>query len=121
MLEECLGNEIDFQDEILNLLVPGANHQVAKTLTIEKTLEEGSRNPVNIRRDEGVFRLRPDITSSRCLEDVLIKMNIFALVISLHKTSSRRLQDVLQKSLQGIFKTPSRPLEAIFKASSKAF
>ena len=51
-------------------------------------------------------------------EDVLIKANIFALVIRLQKTFSRRLQDVLVKTdmfviaicLQGVFKTSSRRL-----------
>ena len=62
--------------------------------------------------------------SSSSSEDVLIKMNMFALALHLQKTSSRRLgqdqyirlghtssrrlQDVLQKRLQDIFKTFSR-------------
>ena len=57
------------------------------------------------RRLEDVFRLR--------LPDVLIKTNIFALLIRLQKTSSRRLQDVLIKTnifvlvirLQDVFRT----------------
>ena len=52
--------------------------------------------------------------SSSSSEDVLIKMNIFNLpnifVLAIHlqgvfKTFSRRLQDVFQRYLQGVFKT----------------
>ena len=63
----------------------------------------------------------------RRLQDVLIKTNIFALVIRLQKTSSKRLlqdvlvktnlcvlairlQDVLQKRLQDVFKKSSKRL-----------
>ena len=57
------------------------------------------------RRLENVFRLR--------LPDVLIKTNIFVLLIRLQKTCSRRLQDVLIKTniivlvihLQDVFNT----------------
>ena len=38
------------------------------------------------------------------LQDVLIKTNIFTLVIHLQKTSSRHLQDVLKRCLQDVFK-----------------
>ena len=74
--------------------------------------------PANIRLDEDVFRLRVQKTSSRRLQDVLIKTNIFAILIRLQKMSSRRLQDVLIKTnifvlfirLQDVFKTSSRSL-----------
>ena len=72
------------------------------------------------RRLEDVFRLRLQKTSSRCLQDVLIKTNMFALALRLQKTSSRRLgqdqyirlghmssrhlQDILQRYLQDVFK-----------------
>ena len=79
------------------------------------------------RRLEDVFPLRLQKTSSRRLQDVLIKMNIFTLVIRLQKASSRRLgqeryirlghtssrrfqtssgclQDDLQRCLQDVFK-----------------
>ena len=88
------------------------------------------RIPANIRLDEDVFHLRLQKTSSRRLQDVLIKTNMFALALRLQdvlvktnifvlairlqdvfKTFSRRLQDVLQKRLQGIFKTSSRRFE----------
>ena len=95
---------------------------------------------------EDDFRLRLQNTSSRRLEDFLIKTNIFALVIRLQdvlvktnifvvaicfqdvfKTSSRRpqdvlprhLQDVLQKLPQDIYKTSSRLFQDIFKTSIK--
>ena len=58
--------------------------------------------------------LRLQRTSSRRLQDVLVKTNIFVLAIRLQdvfKTFSRRLQDV--------FKTSSRPLQGVFKTSSR--
>ena len=91
-------------------------------------------HPANICLDEDVwrcledvFRLRLQKTSfktsfvfgfRRRLQDVLIKTNIFALVIRLQKTFSRRLQDVFVKTnvfalaihLQDVFKTSWRPL-----------
>ena len=82
--------------------------------------------PANIRLDEDVFRLRVQKTSSRRLQDVLIKTNIFPILIRLQKTSwsrpiysscsyvfktsSRRLQEVLPRCLQNVFKTSSRRL-----------
>ena len=82
-------------------------------------------NPANIRLDEDVFRLRLQKTSSRRLQDVLIKTNMFTLALCLQKTSSRRLQDVLAKTnifvlaipLQDVFKTFSRHLQDVFKTS----
>ena len=72
--------------------------------------------------------LSPNI---RLDEDVLIKKNIFALVLRLQKTFwsrpmysswpyifktfSRRLQGVLQKRVQDIFQTSSRSSEDVFK------
>ena len=41
VLEECLENELDSDDEPLNVLVPEANY-VVEDPTIEKTLEDGS-------------------------------------------------------------------------------
>ena len=87
------------------------------------------------KRLEEVFRLRLQQTFSRGLQDVLIKTKIFILLTRLQKTSSRcfyqdqyiplghtssrRLQDVLQKRLQGIFKTSSRHFWDVFKTSSR--
>ena len=84
------------------------------------------------------FRLRLQKTSSRRLQNVLIKTNIFALVIRLRKTSSRRLQDILIKTnifvlvirlrdvfktflarLQDVLETSSKRLQDIFKTSCK--
>ena len=59
-------------------------------------------------------------TSSRRLQGVLIKTNIFVLAIRLKgvfKTSSRRLQDVLPRRLQHVLKTSSRHFQDIFKTS----
>ena len=74
-----------------------------------------------------VFCLRLQKTSSRRLQDVLMKANIFLLIIRLQKTSSRRLQDVLVKTnifvlsirLQDVFKTSSRRFQDVFKTSSR--
>ena len=68
-------------------------------------------------------------------EDVLIKTNIFALVIRLQKTSwsrpvysfwpyvfklsSRRFQDVFKTSCKNIFKASSRCFQDVFKMSSR--
>ena len=87
-------------------------------------------NPVNIRLDEDVFGLRLQKTSSRCLQDVLIKTNIFALVIRLQDVFIKtnifvlviRLQDVFKTSstrFQDLFKTSSRCFENVFKTSSR--
>ena len=82
-------------------------------------------NPANIRLDEDVFRLRLQKTSLRRLQGVLMKTNIFLLIIRLQNTSSRRLQDVLVNTnifvlsihLQDVFKTFSRQLQDVFKTS----
>ena len=42
MLEQSIENGLDFDDELLNLLVPEANYNVVEKQTIEKTLEEGT-------------------------------------------------------------------------------
>ena len=71
----------------------------------------------------------------RRLQDVLIKTNIFALLIRLQKTSwsrpiysswsyvfktcSRRFQDVFKTSCQDDFKTSSRHFEDVFKTFSR--
>ena len=67
------------------------------------------------RRLDDVFRLRLQKTSSRRLQDVLIKTNMFALALRLQKTSSRRLdQDEYVRlsltSSEDVFKTSSRRL-----------
>ena len=77
---------------------------------------------------EDVFGLR--------LQDVLIKTNIFALLIHLQKMSSRllhqdqyirlsiRFQDVFKTSsrhLQDVFKTFWKRLQDVFKTSSRRF
>ena len=114
-------------------------------LTCRREFIIDSSNPPNIRLDEDVLKtpwrhlsssssedvfkrnifalaIRLQKTSSRRLQDVLVKTNIFVLAIRLQdvfKTFSRRLQDVLQKRLQDIFKTSSRRFEDIFKTSWK--
>ena len=69
---------------------------------------ESQRNPENIRLDEDVLKTSFVCVFRRRLQDLLVKTNIFVLVIHLQdvfKTFSRRLQDVLQKRFQDIFKT----------------
>ena len=106
--------------------------------TIKKSLWlrlDYSPIPANIRLDEDVFRLRLRKTSSRGLQDVLIKTNIFTLDIPLQKTSSRRLdqdqyirlghtssrrlQDVFKASSRRLTKTFSRSLQNVFRTSCK--
>ena len=82
-------------------------------------------SPPNIRLDEDILKTSFVFVFRTCLQDVLIKANIFALVIRLQKTFSRRLQDVLVKTnifvlairLQDVFKTFSRRLQDVFKTS----
>ena len=79
------------------------------------------------KRPEDVFRLHLQKTSSRPLQGVLIKTNIFTLLIHFQKMPSRRLQDVLIKTnifvlvicLQDVFKTFSRRLQDVFKTFSR--
>ena len=82
---------------------------------------------------EDVFRLRLQKMSSRRLQDVFIKTNIFALLIRLQKTSWRRLdqdqytrlghtssrhfQDVFKTAWKNVFKTSSRSFQKVFKTS----
>ena len=87
------------------------------------------------RRLEDVFHLRLQKTSWRSLQDVLIKTNIFTLVIRLQKaswsrpiysswpyvfkTSSRRFQDVFKTYSRRLAITSSRHFEDVFKKSCK--
>ena len=82
------------------------------------------------KRLEDLFRLHLPKTSLRCLQEVLIKTNIFLLIIRLQKTSWRRLQEVFKTSswrLQDAFKTFSRHvgktslrrLQDVFKTYSR--
>ena len=94
-------------------------------------MTQQGNNPANIRLDEDVLKASFVFVFRRRLEDVLIKTNMFALTLRLHKTSSIRLQDVLVKtnifalairlqdvfktSCQDVFKTFSRHLQDVFK------
>ena len=74
------------------------------------------------KRLQGVFRLRLQKTSSRPLQDVLIKTNIFVLNINLQdafKTFSRRFQVVFKTSCKIFLKTSSRRVQDMFKTCSK--
>ena len=70
------------------------------------------------RRLEDLFRLRLQKTSSRRLQDVLIKTNMFALALRLQKTSWSR---PIYLSWPYVFKTSSRRLQDVFKTSSRRF
>ena len=78
------------------------NHRSQQTFVLMKT---------SWRRLEDDFRLRFQKTSSRRLQEVLIKTNIFVLVI--------HLQDVFKTSCQDVFKTSSRYLQDVFKTFSR--
>ena len=86
-----------------------------------------SKHSSGWRRLEDVFRLRLPKTSSRRLQDVLIKTNMFTLALCLQKTSSRRLGEdqyirlgyTSSRRLQDVFKTSSRHLQDVFKTSSR--
>ena len=57
-------------------------------------------------------------TSSRRLQDVLVKSNIFVLAIHLQdvfKTSCKNVFKTSSRHLQDVFKTPSRYLQDVFK------
>ena len=75
------------------------------------------------RRLEDVFRLHLQKTYSRHFQDVLIKTNIFASLICLQKTSSRRLdQDkyiCLGHTSSRLLKTSPRRLQVVLKTSSR--
>ena len=102
--------------------------------------------PANIRLDEDVFktsfvfvfrrRLQDVFKMSwsrriyspysyvfrRCFQDVLIKTNIFVLIIHLQKffqTFSRGLQGAIKTSCKNVFKTSSRRLQDILKMLSR--
>ena len=78
-------------------------------------------NPANIRLDEDVLKTSLVFVfgrSLRCLKDVLIKTNIFALLTRLQKTPSSR---PIYSSWSYVFKTSSRHLQHVFKTSSRIF
>ena len=82
----------------------------------------------NIGLDEGVrcledvFHFRLQKTSSRRLQDVVIKSNIFTLLICLQKTFSRHFQDFFKTSSRRIAKTYILPrcLQDVFKTSLRS-
>ena len=75
------------------------------------------------RRLEDIIRLCLQKTSSRRLQNVLIKTNIIALVIRLQdvfaKASPRHLQNVFKTTCKNVFKTSSRRLQDVLKTSSR--
>ena len=78
-------------------------------------------------RLEDVLKTSFAFVFERRLQNVLMKTNIFLLIIRLQKTSSRRLgQDqyirlgyTSSRRLQDVFKTSSRHLQDVFKTSSR--
>ena len=68
--------------------------------------------PANIRLDEDFLKTSLVFVFRRRLQDVLIKMNILALLIRLQKTSSRRLH---QDQHIRLGHTSSKRLEDVFK------
>ena len=71
--------------------------------------------PANICLDEDIFKTSWTRVSSSSSEDVLIKTNLFALVMHFQKTSSRRLD---WDEYIRLGHTSSRHLQDVFKTSS---
>ena len=89
------------------------------------TAEDGIAYPANIRLDEDSWRCLASSSSedvSRHLdEDQYIRLGhtSWRRFQEVLKTSSRGLQDVLQKRLQSILKTSSKHLQDVFKTFSR--
>ena len=87
--------------------------------------------PPNLHLNKDVLKTSFAFVFRRRYQDVLIKTNIFTLVIRLQKTSSRRFKTswsrpiysfwpyVFKTSSKTVFKTSSRRLQNVFKASCK--
>ena len=91
--------------------------------------------PANIRPDKDVLKKSFVFVFRKRLQDVLIKTNVFVLIIRLQKTPSRhlqdvlvranifvlaiRLQDVFKTSCKNVFNTSSRRLQGVLKTSCK--
>ena len=91
--------------------------------------------PANIRPDKDFLKKSFVFVFRKRLQDVLIKTNVFVLIIRLQKTPSRhlqdvlvranifvlaiRLQDVFKTSCKNVFNTSSRRLQGVLKTSCK--
>ena len=104
------------------LFIRGSYNQntVISGKTLFNSFQHVAFLPANIRLDEDVFRLRLQKTSSRRLDQ--------DQYIRLGHTSSRRLQDVLPRCLQDVFKTYYQvkvflvtQFQDIFETYSKGF
>ena len=120
-----LKTEVDERPILKPAVSPGVSFFISYTCGSNWYLAQ--QTFVLMKTSWNVFRLRLRETSSRRLQDVLIKTNIFtlpnifvlAIRLGVFRTFLRRLQDVLQKRLQDIFKTSSKRLQDIFKTSCK--
>ena len=65
-----------------------------------------------------LVNLRLRKTSSRCLQNILVKTNIFVLSILLQDVLQKRLQDVFKTFCQDVFKTSRK---YVLKTSSRCF
>ena len=74
-----------------------------------------NHNPTNIRLNEDVLKTSFVFLFRRRLQDVLIKTNIFTLVIHLQNRSSRRLAKTSSRHLPDVFKTSSRCLQDVLQ------
>ena len=61
------------------------------------------------------FPIRLQKTASRRVQDVLIKMNIFVLVIRLQDVLPARLEEVIKTSCKNVFKTFLRLLQDVLE------
>ena len=97
----------------------------------QKIFHANDNYPANIRLDEDVLKTSFVFVFKRRLDEneyILINHSlqktswprpIYSSCPYVYKMFSRRLQDVLPKRLQDIFKTPSRRLRNVFKKSRK--
>ena len=97
----------------------------------QKIFHANDNYPANIRLDEDVLKTSFVFVFKRRLdEDEYILINhslqktswprpIYSSCPYVYKMFSRRLQDVLPKRLQDVFKTFSRRLQDVFKTSSE--
>ena len=74
-------------------------------LRFKAILLVGRTNPPNIRLDEDVLKTSFVFVFRRCLQDQYIRLGYTSSrrLQDVFKTSSRYLQDVLQKRLQDVF------------------
>ena len=97
------------------------NHSMFTDMWTQSNMSPIYNYPTNIRLDEEMKKMKKSwrLLSSASSEDVLVKTNIFLLVIRLQdvfKRFSRCLQDAFKTSCQDVFKASCK---SFFKTSSR--